>query len=96
MDTNVYSTDHLYVAAYLVCSGHDIVGTRRDGSRVAFIFQQSPQLAAAVASYLADGVIPARHFSFALLKLKRTIHGGQYEITKSKNNEDNNTVHRDI
>ena len=87
MDTDGYSTDHIYVAAYLVCRGHEVVGTRGNGSRVSFIFNQSPQLSAAVASFLADGVIPARHFSFELLKLKRMIHGGKYELTKSENNE---------
>ena len=88
MDTNVYSTDHLYVAAFLVCSGHDVVGTRMQGSRVSFVFQQSPELLAAVASFLADGMIPARHFSFQLLKLKRMLHGGQYVMRVKKNEND--------
>ena len=87
MDKNVYLTDHLYVAAYLVCRGHGVIGTRGTGSRVSFIFNQSPELSDAVASFLTDGVIPARHFSFELLKLKRMIHGGKYGLTKSENNE---------
>jgi hypothetical protein len=88
VNTNVYSTDHLYVAAFLVCSGHDVVGTRMQGSRVAFIFQQSPELLAAVASFLAGGVIPARHFSFELLKLKRMLCGVQTVNRVEKNETD--------
>ena len=87
MDTNVYMTDHLYVAAFLVCSGHNVIGTQSNGSRVSFTFNKSAQLSSNVASFLADGVIPARHFSFELLKLKRMIHGGKYELTKSENSE---------
>jgi hypothetical protein len=87
MDTNVYSTDHIYVAAYLVCRGHEVVGTRGNGSRVSFIFNISAELSSDVASFLADGVIPARHFSFELLKLKRMLYGGKYGLTKSENNE---------
>ena len=92
MDTNVYSSDHLYLAAYLVCSGHDVVGTKIQGSRVSFIFQQSPELLVDIAGYLADGVIPARHFSFELLKLKKMINGGQNvkRVGKSENNNNGN------
>ena len=87
MDTNVYLTDHLYVAAFLVCSGHEVIGTQNNGRRTSFIFKQSAQLSADVASFLADGVVPARHFSFELLKLKRTLNGGQYvkRVEKSEN-----------
>ncbi len=91
MDTNVYSTDHLYVAAFLVCSGHSVIGTQRNDSRVSFVFNNSPELAADVASFLADGVIPARHFSFELLKLKRMLHGGQY-VSRIEKNEINRGV----
>ena len=54
---------------------------------VSFVFNNSPELAADVASFLADGVIPARHFSFELLKLKRMICGGEY-MSRAEKNED--------
>ena len=85
MDTNGYSTDHIYVAAYLVCRGHEVVGTRSNGSRLSFTFNNSAQLSSDVASFLAGGLIPARHFSFELLKLKRMLHGGQYVKRLEKN-----------
>jgi hypothetical protein len=77
-DRDVYVTDHIYVTAFLICSGHDVVDTRSEGTRVSFVFHNSAQLSADVASFLADGVIPARHFTFQLLKLKRMLHGGEY------------------
>jgi hypothetical protein len=56
--------------------------------------QQSPELLAAVASFLADGMIPARHFSFELLKLKRMLHGGEYVKRVEKNEENGDGVNR--
>jgi hypothetical protein len=85
MDKNVYVTDHLYVAAFLVCSGHNVIGTQSNGSRVSFTFNNSAELSSDVASFLAGGLIPARHFSFELLKLKRMLHGGQYVKRLEKN-----------
>ena len=68
-----YSTDHLYLAAFLACSGHRIVGTARDGSRVYFVFNQTSALSAAVASFMAGAAIPARQYAFEVLKLKKLI-----------------------
>jgi hypothetical protein len=68
-----YCTDHLYLAAYLVCCGHPALGTRGDGRRVEFVFSQTPQLSADAARFMADGAVAARQFSFEILKLKRLI-----------------------
>ena len=72
-DNPTYSTDHLYLAAYLTCSGHDIVGTSSAGSRVSFEFAQTPELSAEVANFMSGALVPARKFSFEVLKLKRLI-----------------------
>jgi hypothetical protein len=89
-------TDHLYVTAFLVCSGHNVIGTQRNGSRVSFTFNNSAQLSSDIASFLADGVIPARHFSFELLKLKRMLHGGQYmkKLESNENHQNGNECTR--
>ena len=68
-----YSTQHLYLAAYLTCAGHEIIGTSSVGGRVSFEFTQTPQLSNAVANFMSDAMVPARQFSFELLKLKRLI-----------------------
>jgi hypothetical protein len=68
-----YRTDHLYLAAFLTCSGYRIVGTSREGSRVCFVFDQTFQLSAAVASFMAGAAIPARQYAFEVLKLKKLI-----------------------
>jgi hypothetical protein len=66
-----FATDHLYLAAFLVCAGQEIVGTSSVGGRVSFEFTQTPQLSAAVANFMAGALVPARKFSFEVLKLKR-------------------------
>ena len=70
-----YASDHLYLVAFLTCLGHKIVGTQRHGYRVAFEFAETPALLADVARFMAGAVIPARQFSFEVLKLKRTLNG---------------------
>jgi len=66
-----FATDHLYLAAFLVCSGQEIVGTSSAGARISFEFTQTPQLSIAVANFMSGALVPARQFSFELLKLKR-------------------------
>jgi hypothetical protein len=71
-----YASDHLYLVAFLTCTGHNIVRTRRHGHRVAFEFAETPELLADVARFMGGAAIPARQFSFEVLKLKRTLNGG--------------------
>ncbi|MGB2890343.1 MAG: DUF5659 domain-containing protein [Candidatus Acidiferrales bacterium] len=68
-----YHTDHLYLAAYLSCSGHIMIGTTSHDGRVAFVFRHTPRLSAAVADFMSGAAIPARQFSFEVLRLKRLI-----------------------
>jgi hypothetical protein len=70
-----FTSDHLYLVAYLICSGYHPFGSERTGSRIAFQFAKTPALLAAVAGFMSGAVIPARQFSFEILKLKRTVHG---------------------
>jgi hypothetical protein len=71
---SIFTSDHLYVVAYLICCGHQIIGTWRRGQRISFQFSNTPALCADVAGYMADGVVPARKFSLELLRLKRTLN----------------------
>lgn len=72
-DNPAYLTDHLYLAAYLTCSGHEIVGTSSAGGRVSFEFTRTQQLSSDVANFMSGALVPARQFSFEVLKLKRLI-----------------------
>jgi hypothetical protein len=76
MEEKIFASDHLYLTAFLKCCGHAIVGSSRNGTRISFEFQETPDLLGDVARFMSDAPIPARPFSFELLKLKRTIHGG--------------------
>lgn len=84
--TPVFSSQHLYLVAFLVCAGHDVTNIVRNGRRVSFEFVQTPELLTDVAGFMSDAVTPARQFSFTLLRLKRMLNGGQSEMdTLNKN-----------
>jgi hypothetical protein len=85
-----YPTDHLYLAAYLRCSGHEIVGTTCAGDRVSFIFHLTPALSADVAKFMSGAVVPARKFSFEVLKLKRLIPRSKRRLEKDEKYLDTN------
>jgi uncharacterized protein DUF5659 len=78
-----YRTDHLYLAAYLTCSGYRIESTATEGTRVFFVFRQTPELSAAVADFMSGAAIPARHFAFEVLKLKHLIPRAQSKMEKN-------------
>ena len=78
LDTEPFSTDHLYLAAFLVCHGHGVVRTVPGiANRIHFVFEDSPGLRSKAADFMAGGKVDARQFSFALLKLKKTLPRNQ-------------------
>jgi hypothetical protein len=67
-----FSIDHLYLASFLVCRGHEVSGTEvGDNGRIYFQFLDSLQLRSAAAGFLAGEQVDARKFSFTILKLKK-------------------------
>lgn len=69
-----FSSDYIYLCAYLVCRGHQIVNTfTGDGNRTFFRFQDSELLRAAVSDFMCGGEVGARDYSLALLRLKKLI-----------------------
>jgi hypothetical protein len=85
-EDSTYCTDHLYLAAFLSCSGHGVIGTSSDGSRISFVFNQTLELSAAVAAFMSGAHIPARRFSFEVLKLKRLIPRSKQKMGIDKTN----------
>ena len=71
-----FATDHLYLTGFLICCGHNFASTSSNGRRISFEFRKTPELLADVARFMSGALVPARQFSFEILKLKRTIHGG--------------------
>jgi Domain of unknown function (DUF5659) len=56
----VFSSDHLYLAAYLICCGHPIVRSEKQlNGRVQFSFQDSAELRSATADFLSGGHVEA-------------------------------------
>jgi hypothetical protein len=76
-DQPQFASDHIYLVGFLVCSGHSIIGMSHNGARIAFEFSKTPELLADVARFMSGALVPARQFSFELLKLKRMLHGGK-------------------
>jgi hypothetical protein len=89
-----FASDHIYLIAFLLCSGHPIVRTSRAGSRVSFEFSKTPALLADVGRFMDDGVVPARQFSFEVLKLKRLLHGHAPRVERYSQNESEKPVRR--
>jgi hypothetical protein len=85
--TSTFSSQHLYLVAFLVCAGHGITDLVRNGRRVSFEFAQTPELLTDVAGFMSGALIPARQFSFELLKLKRMLNGGQTQMDTLNKNE---------
>lgn len=85
--TSTFSSQHLYFVAFLVCAGHGITDLVRNGRRVSFEFAQTPELLTDVAGFMSGALIPARQFSFELLKLKRMLNGGQTQMDTLNKNE---------
>lgn len=73
----VFCSDHLYLVGFLVCRGHEIRSLSREAKRISFEFRDTHELLEDVAGFMSGAVVPARQYSFELLKLKRMLHGGQ-------------------
>ena len=81
---NCFNTDHLYLAGFLVCRGHAVTGTSSSRTgRVQFQFGDSEEVRSAVADFMADGQVPARQFSFEVLKLKKHLPKRQWRNWKN-------------
>ena len=69
-----FDTDHLYLAAFLLCHGHELVAVvAGEGGRFRFGFPNTSGVRSSAGDFMAGGLVNARQFSFELLKLKRQI-----------------------
>jgi hypothetical protein len=84
-----YSTDHLYLAGYLLCCGHPLLGTHSDGNRVHFLFCGQPEVHSDAAHFMAGGTVVARQFAFSVLKLKHLLprRSGQARVKERLESE---------
>jgi hypothetical protein len=55
--TSTFSSQHLYLVAFLVCAGHGITDTVRNSRRVSFEFSQTPELLTDVAGFMSGALI---------------------------------------
>ena len=78
-----FASDHIYLVAFLTCCGHNVVSTSRENGRIAFEFSKTQCLLSDVARFMSGAAIPARQFSFELLKIKRMLYGRIIKIEES-------------
>jgi hypothetical protein len=70
---NPFSTDHLYLAAYLVCRGHSVASTKpTERGRISFLFSGTNEVRSAAADFMGGGQVEARQFAFTILRLKKS------------------------
>jgi hypothetical protein len=69
-----FQTDHIYLAAFLISHGHDLVEVvGGEGGRLRFGFEDSSCVRSCAGDFMSGGLVEARKFSFELLKLKKLI-----------------------
>jgi hypothetical protein len=82
--TKPFSTDHFYLAGFLSCRGHEVIGTEPGSNgRVNFLFQNTCEVQSAAAEFLSGGQVEARQFAFAILKMKKFLPRKQWRDLNS-------------
>jgi hypothetical protein len=65
-----YETTDLTLASFLRCRDFQINNIKRTNGRTTFVFEDTPQLRAAVLEYANDGAISVRSFCSTMRDLK--------------------------
>ena len=65
-----YQTTDLTLSSFLRCRGFQIQSIQQNNGRTLFIFQESPELRAAILDYANDAVIAVRSFCSTMRDLK--------------------------
>jgi len=66
-----YSTDDLYLAAYLKCYGLKLIRTERNGRKAVFIFRDIPERRNLVLKFINDtAIVKVKKYRTALRDLK--------------------------
>ena len=70
----MYKTTDVNVSAYLVATGHELLGVEGEGPRRMFVF--ADPAGEAVPAYHHGAQVPAKEFARAMRALKRRLHAG--------------------
>ena len=74
MEMDKFETKDLYLSAYLKARGLHLIDTRRDGSRVFFIFKNRGKGEDLLREFFGDGKVDVSLFVKAISDLKTLIH----------------------
>lgn len=74
-NTPTFETSDFYLACFLRCIGYDLDGTRRDGRRVVFVFEDKPERPRDLMAFFSDKIVvkPLRFVS-AIKDMKALLH----------------------
>lgn len=71
-------TRDLYIAAFCLTKGMELLTTERNGNQVAFIFQESTDREGIISGYLNNSMaVPPRQYKESLQALKDIIFQGE-------------------
>jgi Domain of unknown function (DUF5659) len=83
---NTYSTEDLYLAAFLVAQNVPVIQWNRDIGLTNFVFEESTELSQLVGAYYADQVKTSPlQYGNALKNLKSMIHSKSHGNTSHHN-----------
>jgi hypothetical protein len=83
-----FKSDHIYLVAYLMLRGHEVISTERPGRFTVFNFKRTSDLDADVADFHAGGLVPAKDYVMEVLRVKRFIpRAGEMEHGQWKTHE---------
>ena len=74
MEMDGFETKDLYLSAYLKAKGLSLVDTRRDGSRVFFVFENKEKAGDLLREFFNGGKVSVSLFVKAISDLKTLIH----------------------
>ena len=76
---------------YDLASRKEELEDKRRGELSTFLFQQTSKLSSDVAAFMGGAVIPARQFSFEILKLKRQLPRAEQTVKRVSTDAAQNT-----
>lgn len=68
-----FATTNLWLAGFLLCRGHEILGTEDKKTMLRLVFENSPVSSGDIGDYGADGKVPARAFSKKMIGLREIL-----------------------
>lgn len=88
---NIFSTKDFYCSAFIICSGHRLIGQTRVGPITIFEFNKTDELKKLVDAYYSQTArVSPMSFGSSIRNLKSLLHNSSESNTNQDNNDGNN------